>query len=105
MSSSPASGCPFFTLRLNLVLTHEIPPDSRGGVNSFLPSAASPEIIGSRNCVVCRSRSLPSVGRRRASVVPETGAAFAGHHGLINVRLSFSTPPISIGVLELPSVS
>ena len=26
-------------------------------------------------------------------VVPVTGAAFAGHHGLFNMRLSFPTPP------------
>ena len=32
----PASACSFFTLRLNLVLTHEIPPDFRGGVHLFI---------------------------------------------------------------------
>ena len=41
--------------RLNLVLTHGIPPDFRGGVHLFIQTAirhrVSPEFIGSRNCV------------------------------------------------------
>ena len=42
-------------LRLNLVLTHEIPPDFRGGVHLFIQTAirhrVSPEFIGPRSCV------------------------------------------------------
>ena len=42
-------------LRLNLVLTHGIPPDFRGRVHFFIQTAIhhrlSPEFIGSRNCV------------------------------------------------------
>ena len=34
--SRPAPACPFFILRLNLVLTHAIPPDFRGGVHLFI---------------------------------------------------------------------
>ena len=34
--SRPASACSFFILRLNLVLTHGIPPDFRGGVHYFI---------------------------------------------------------------------
>ena len=30
-----ASACSFSILRLNVVLTHEIPPDFRGGVHRF----------------------------------------------------------------------
>ena len=33
--SRPASACSFYILRLNLVLTHGIPPDFRGGVHLF----------------------------------------------------------------------
>ena len=35
-SSRPASACSFSILRLNLVLTHGIPPDFRGGVHLFV---------------------------------------------------------------------
>ena len=42
-------------LRLNMVLTHRIPPDFRGGAHLFVLTAirhrVSPEFIGSRNCV------------------------------------------------------
>ena len=34
--SRPASACSFSTLRLDLVLTHGIPPDFGGGVHSVL---------------------------------------------------------------------
>ena len=34
--SRPASACSFFILRLNLVLTYEIPPEFRGGVHLFI---------------------------------------------------------------------
>ena len=34
--SRPASACSFSILRLNLVLTHGIPPDFRGGVHLFI---------------------------------------------------------------------
>ena len=40
--SHPASACSFSTLRLNLVLTHGVPPDFRGGVYLFIP----PYVIG-----------------------------------------------------------
>ena len=40
-------------LRLNVVFTHEIPPDFRGGVHYLFETAirhrVSPELIGSRN--------------------------------------------------------
>ena len=56
---------------------------------------ASPEFIGSCNCVVmmftdCRE----SAGTRPVvlKVVPVTGAALAGHHGAIIAHLSYTTP-------------
>ena len=44
-----------------------------------------------------RWHSLPRVRRHRASKPPgsfQTGAALAGHHGPINIHLSFPTPTI-----------
>ena len=39
-------------LRLNLVLTYEIPPKFRGGIfKTAIRHRVSPEFIGSRNCV------------------------------------------------------
>ena len=35
-SSHPASACSFSIVRLNLVLTHGIPPDFGGGVHLFI---------------------------------------------------------------------
>ena len=37
-------------LRLNLVITYEIPPEFRGGVHILIE--ISPEFIGSRNCAL-----------------------------------------------------
>ena len=58
--SLPASACPFSTVRLNLVLTHEIPPDST------IRHRVSPEFIGSRICVLMAfsAESLLSQGQR-----------------------------------------
>ena len=58
-----------FILRLNLVLTYEIPPEFRGGVHLFIKTAIrhriSPEFIGSRNCVpmVFTTESPPAQGQ------------------------------------------
>ena len=54
--SSPVPRQPSHSvLRLNLVLTHGILLDFRGGVHLFIETAirhrVSPEFIGSRNCV------------------------------------------------------
>ena len=98
----PASACSFPTLRLNLVLTHGIPPVFRGGVHLFiLPRyviGSVPSLSG--YAITYRWRSLPRVRRPGPvvlKVVPVTDAAFSGHHGPINVCLSFSTPTI-IGI-------
>ena len=56
-------------LRLNLVLTYGIPPEFRGGVHLFVKTAmrhrASPEFIGSRNCVpmAFTAESSPAQGQ------------------------------------------
>ena len=73
----PASACSFSTLRLNLVLTHGIPPDFRGGVHLFIPPyAIGPVPSLSGHAFSYRWRSLPRVRRHRASSpqVPVTGA-------------------------------
>ena len=64
--SRPASGC---SLRPNLVRTHGIPPEFRGGVHSFISTAirdrVSPEFIGSHNCVpmALTAESPPAQGQ------------------------------------------
>ena len=65
----------------------------------------SPEFIRSRNCVpmAFTTRESAGSGPLVVKVIPVTGAAFADHHGPINVRLSFPTPPIGmnlVGVLK-----
>ena len=57
------------SLTLNLVLTHGIPPEFRGGVHIFLPA---PHTIGpvpslSGHAIAYRLRSLPRVRWHRAS--------------------------------------
>ena len=66
--SRPASACLFSILRLNLVLTHGISPDVRGGVSLVLPPCAigsGPSLSG--QAITYRWRSLPRVRRHRAS--------------------------------------
>ena len=100
--SRPASGCAFSILRLNLVLTHGIPPEFRGGVHLFIKTTTrhrvSPKLIGSYNCVPMAStaESHPGTWPVVFKVVPVTGAALAGHHGPINEHLSFPAPIIGM---------
>ena len=69
-------------------------PRRRPFIFTAVRHRVSPEFIGSRNCVPMAF-----------TAVPVTGAAFAGHHGPINVRLSFSTPTIGmmyeVGMLKV----
>ena len=98
--SHPASACSFSTLRLNVVLTHGIPPDSRGGVHFYLyrhtPSDRSRvyQVMQLRiDGVQCREPT--DKGPVVLKVVPVTGAAFAGHHEPVNMHCSF--PKTTIG--------
>ena len=73
---SPASACSFSTLRLDLVLTHGIPPAFLHGVHFLILSTAIwsvPSLSG--HAIAYRWRSLPRVCLK---VVSETGAAFSG---------------------------
>ena len=80
------------------MLTCGIPPDFRGGVHLFIP----PYAIGSDRVYRVtqlrtdgvHSQESARTGQIVLKAVPVTGAAFAGHHGPINVRLSFPTPTI-----------
>ena len=62
------SACSFSTLRLNLVLTHGIPPDVHGGVHIFLPPIGSVQSL-SGHAVAYRWRSLPRVRWHKVSIV------------------------------------
>ena len=57
------SACSLSILRMNLVLTHGIPPDVHGGVNIFLPAphttGSVPSLSG--HAIAYRWRSLPRV--------------------------------------------
>ena len=55
-------------LRLNLVLTHGIPPEFRGGVHLFKPPSgigSAPSLLS--HAIAYRWRSLPRVRRHRAN--------------------------------------
>ena len=99
--SRPASACSFSALRLDLVLTHGIPPDFRGGVHLLIPPTAVGSVTSSSgHAIATRWRSLPKVRRHRASSLQ--GSSSNGcylsryHHGPINVRLYFPTPTIGM---------
>ena len=101
-SSRPASAYSFSILRLNLVLTHEVPPDFHAAsVYLFKPSYALGSVPSlSGPAIAYRWRSLPRVRRHGASS-PQGSSSngcchFAGHHGPINVRLSFPTSTIGM---------
>ena len=93
--------CSFSTLRLNLVLTYEIPSELRGGVHllhkTTIRHRVSPEFIGSRNCVPMAStaESPPTQGQYISRWFRTSAALLAGHHGPINMPL-FPTPTIGI---------
>ena len=81
--SRPASACSFFTLRLNLGLTHGIPPAFQGGVIYLYRQSTSGQ---SRVNHVTQVRTdgvhCPDFGGTGPvvimMVVPVTGAAFSG---------------------------
>ena len=91
----PASAYSFSSLRLNLVLTHGIPPAFRDGVHLFLPPTAIgtvPTLSG--YAIAYRWRSLPRVRRHRASSPRGSSSneccICRYHQGPITMRLSFS---------------
>ena len=98
-AARPSSACSFPTLRLNLVLTHGIPPTFRDGVHLYIPSTTIGPIPSlSDHTIAHRWRSLPRACRRRASS-PQGSSSngcylFSYHNEPIDVRLSFPTPNI-----------
>ena len=83
-----------------MALSHEIPPDFRGGVhllNRHTPSGPPRiyRVTQLRNDGV-HCRESAGTGPVVLKVVPGKGAALAGHHGSINVRLSFPTHTIGM---------
>ena len=73
----------FSSLRLNLVLTHGIPPEFRDGVHILVPTyirhRVSPELTGSYNCVpmaftgcrmfsICPLHANSGCGKREAQI-------------------------------------
>ena len=80
-----------------MVLTYGIPPEFRGGVHLFIlnPSYAIgsvPSLSGHAIAYRWRCRESTDTGPVNLKVVPVTGAALVGHHGPINVHLSFPHP-------------
>ena len=95
--SRPAPVFSFSTLRLNLVLTHGIPPDFRGCVHLLIytvPPYAIGSVLSLSGHTKKNSRESAGTGPVVLKVVPVTGAAFSGFTimGHFFVRLSFSTP-------------
>ena len=92
---------------LLILYTHGTPPDFRGGVHLFIYTAIEYAIgpvpsLSGHAAIVHRWHSLPresaDTGPVVLKVVPVTGAAFAGQHGPVNVRLSFPTPSNIVGM-------
>ena len=97
--SRPASACSFSTLRLNMVLTYRIPLAFRDGAHLFILTACTPSdqprvyrATQKMRTDGIHCRESAGTGSVVLNVVPGTGAALAGHHGPINMRLSFPPP-------------
>ena len=96
--SHPATPWSFSTLSLNLVLTHGIPPDFRGGVHIIMyrqPPSSQSGVYRVKQLL--RTDSVPcreSDGIRPVvfKVVPVTSAPFSGFTMNTLIRLSFPTP-------------
>ena len=66
--SRPASAYSLSSLRLNMVLTHGVPPNFGGGVHLSMPSNAFGSVPSlSGHAIAYPWRSLPRVRRHRAS--------------------------------------
>ena len=91
-------------LRLNLVFTYDIPPDFRGGVhlliyNRHAPSGQSRVYRVTQlrtDGVHCRESA--GTGPVNLKVVPNECCLVVGHHGPINMRLSFPHPLLVVGM-------
>ena len=77
--SYPASACLFSTLILNLVLTHGIPSNFRGGVHLFIPLYAIEPVYRVTQLRIdgVHCRESTGTGSVVLKVVPAMGAAFA----------------------------
>ena len=85
---------PFSILRLNMVLTHEIPPNFRGGVHLFIPSNTIGSVPSlSSYAIACRWRSLPR--RHGASSNPQ-GSSSNNVCCFCLTSLSFPAPTIGM---------
>ena len=82
--------------------TYGIPPEFRGGVHLFILNRHTPSGQSRVNRVTqlrtdgVHYRESASTGPVNLKVVPVTSAALGGHHGPINMRLSFPTPTIGM---------
>ena len=95
----PSQACLFSTLRLNLVLTHGIPPDLGGGVHLFmLPYVIRPvRNLSGHAFITYRWRSLPRVCRHRASRPQgSSGFCLCRSEWTSNMRLYFPTPTLAM---------
>ena len=89
--SLPCPAFSFSMIRLNLVLTYVIHPSFRGGGHLSIYIGVTQLRTDNFYC-----RESAGTGPVVLKVVPVTGAAFAGHHGPMNVRLYF--PTFTIGM-------
>ena len=93
--SRPASACSFSTLRLNLVLSHGIPPTFRDGVHLYHQQTSCQSRVS--RVTKMRTDGVHCIVRRRRASSPQGSSSngcclFRYHHGPKNVRLSFPTP-------------
>ena len=89
---------PISILRLNLVLTYEIPPEFRGGVHVFIYNR---DTSLSGHAIAYRWRSLPRVRRHGASKPQGRSERVLPWQVTmeINIRLSFPHPLPAIEIL------
>ena len=101
--SRPALACSSpYSIKLNLVLTHGIPPDFRGGVHLFIPIYAIGSVPSlSGHAIAYRWRSLPRVRRHMTSSSPQSSSSNGSRLYItmdqsINMHLFFPTPTILV---------
>ena len=77
-----------------VLLTGFLPISEAASIYSSIPPYAIGSVPSLSDLGVRSLRESAGIGPVALKVVPVTGAAFAGHHGPINVRLSFPTPTV-----------